>query len=134
VGDVKSDCDELIYLIPQDQQDGSKTVTTVLDKTRGIFEPITFSINSDRSVSLTGYVDVLAEQVRNADGPIITLITDALKSGLTIQKDIIEACKAEGVGRRRASRVLEQYTTGQPPLWSREKGDFNAWLYRLTPG
>lgn len=133
VGDIRSDCDELIYLIPGDRQDGSKIVTTVPDKTREIFEPITFSINPDRSVSLTGYVDLLAAQAREVDNPTIAAIIDALTSGLTVQKDLVKACETIGVGRRRATKVLERYTTGQAPLWSRTKGDNNSWQYTLTP-
>ena len=129
VGDVKNDCDELIYLIPQDQPDGSKVVTTFLDKTRGIFEPITFTISADRVVSLTDYVDLVAEYERKADQTAISAINRALAAGTTIQKDIVSNCQSDGIGKRTSIRVLAQYSKGQAVLWSRQKGAKNAWIY-----
>lgn len=129
VGDVKNDCDELIYLIPQDQPDGSKVVTTFLDKTRGIFEPITFTISADRVVSLTDYVDLVAEYERKADQTAISAINRALAAGTTIQKDIVSNCQSDGIGKRTSIRVLAQYSKGPAVLWSRQKGAKNAWIY-----
>lgn len=132
VGDVRSDCDELIYLIPQHDPSGSIIVTTVLDKTRGVFEPITFAMEPDRSVSLTDYIDLIAINKRKADEPAISAIIKALAAGLTIQKDIVEACQAEGVGKRTSMGALELYSRSQDNLWSRAKGDNNAWIYTST--
>lgn len=129
VGDVRSDCDELIYLIPQDQADGSKIVTTALDKTRGIFEPITFTISTDRAVSLIDYVDLVSENQHKADQPVISAINLALTAGMTIQQDIVDSCQSNGIGKRTATKALEHYSKGPTILWSRQKGDHNAWLY-----
>ena len=58
-GDLRTDVDELIYLIPKKNDDGSMTVSTNPDKVRGAFEPITFEISPDRKVTQAEYVDVL---------------------------------------------------------------------------
>ncbi len=131
VGDVKADCDELIYLTPKDNENGTKTVTTTPDKTRGHFAPITFIITPDRSVSLTEYVDLVAENRLRVDGPVISAIRDALAAGKTIQKDIVEACNSKGIGKRGSRRALEGYSMGENRLWSKTKGDNNAWVYTM---
>ena len=134
VGDVKSDCDELIYLLPQDNNDGSKTVTTLLDKTRGPLEPITFTIAPDRSVSQSGYVDLVMENRRKADDSIVQTISRVLEAGSKVQKDIVVDCQSQGIGKRQTMRVLNYYSEGAMQLWSKTKGENNSWVYELISG
>lgn len=57
VGDIQSDADALIFLERIQATDGGQHVTTVVDpdkgaKVRGLYEPITFHIAKDRTVTL----------------------------------------------------------------------------------
>src|SRR5690606_31180754 len=63
-GDLRADVDELIYLIPHRNDDGSMYVTTKPDKVRGSFEEITFNISSTQEVSLSKDSQVIQEQIR----------------------------------------------------------------------
>lgn len=130
VGDVKSDCDDMVYLIPDKHPDGSMTVTTHVEKSRGAINPLTFHITPDMGVSLTEYVDVLPSLRRKADEPIIQQILQALQSGLCIQKDIVEFCIQAGHPKNKAHKVLENWSAGTSPLWSRTKGPNNSWIYQ----
>ncbi|KJS08438.1 MAG: hypothetical protein VR73_05495 [Gammaproteobacteria bacterium BRH_c0] len=129
VGDVRADCDEMIYLIPQDNADGSKTVTTAPDKTRGHFVPITFTISEDRSVSLTEYVDLLEESRQRADQSIISTVLGAISAGQTTQGAILEACQQQGISTRQSRRVLEAYSKGAKHLWTVQRGKNNSLVY-----
>ena len=133
VGDVRADCDEMIYLIPTDNTDGTKTITTQPDKVRGKFEGIAFSIGPDRSVSLTGYVDPATAQQQKRDESIIRTVMDALSAGITIQKNIVDQCRTAGHGKNEILRVLERHSDPDSGLWSRSKGDHNAWVYLQVP-
>lgn len=113
-GDLRSDFDELIYLIPEFHSDGSMTVSTKPDKVRGKFEPITFNIDHHRNVSLSeAYVDVSAkiqaENQKEKDSPTIELITEAINSEQLTEAKIIEHCKRHGTGWRTVQGVLERY-------------------------
>ena len=59
-GDLRTDVDKMIYFIPQFHSDKSMTVSTVPDKVRGSFQPITFSISANREViPEDDYVDTI---------------------------------------------------------------------------
>ncbi len=141
-GDLRSDVDELIYLIPKKNDDGSMTVSTMPDKVRGKFEPITFEITPDREVSLSGeYVDVSAERERAAkrekDSVVIELVTESINKGGFKQKDIVDYCKEHSIGWRTTTAVLKRYKTGNHSgcneLWTKEKAfERNAWNYHLN--
>lgn len=125
-GDVRSDCDELIYLIPIKNPDGSMTVSTKPDKTRGDFEPITFRIGKDRSVTRQeGYIDTAAERkVQDAydnDLPEIDVILAALESGKTKQSELVEHCKEHRISKRAALRILNDYAKGSRQQWRAER-------------
>ena len=143
-GDIRSDTDELIYLIPQKHDDGSMTVTTDPNKVRGSFQPITFHIDCDRRVTqLDDLVDtVAANKIDNAkanDQVAIDLISDAIRSGSTTQKAIIAYCKDHnGPGQRKAKALLEEYSRGPGEslfdnkfIWIVESGDRNSYIYSL---
>lgn len=134
-GDLRADVDELIYLIPTKNPDGSMTVSTKPDKVRGAFEPITFEIAPDRRVSLSSkHIDVAAirksKAEREKDHSVIEAITEAIKSGKPKQTEIVQHCKEHyDIGWRTTDKVLRRY---KGELWNREKGfAHNAWNYDL---
>lgn len=137
-GDLRSDVDELIYLIPKKNPDGSMTVSTDPDKVRGKFEPITFEISADRIVTRSDYVDVqaikLAENQREHDAAIIEAISEAIQAGEDRQAQIVGYCKDKyHMGWRTVERVLNEYRFPPNPLWSRQRAfQKNAWIYSLT--
>ena len=51
-GDIRSDFDDLIYLLPVKNDDGSMTVTTWAEKVRAKIVDITFEISVDREVTI----------------------------------------------------------------------------------
>lgn len=138
-GDLRSDVDELIYLIPQKHGDGSMTVSTEPDKVRGKFEPITFHISPDREVTLKEqFVDVLsvrqAEIQREHDQPVIEAITESITTGKFKHLEIREHCKTNhGIGWRTVESVLARYRHSPIKLWDRERGfQNNSWVYHLA--
>jgi hypothetical protein len=137
-GDLRSDVDELIYLIPKKNPDGSMTVSTDPDKVRGKFEPITFEISADRIVTRSDYVDVQAikqaENQREQDESIIEAITEAIQAGHGKQAEITGYCKGKyHMGWRTINRVLDEYRFPPAPLWKRARAfQNNAWVYTLT--
>lgn len=153
-GDLRSDVDNLIYLIPhKDKEAGTITVSTKPDKVRANFEPTTFEIDSNRNVSeLDRYVDTAAESAmdkkREQNNQYIQAICKAIASGHVKQKDIIDYCKNEhNFSPRITRRVLDTYgkkdikrVNNRLPyqsnsvVWSVTKGDKNAWLYETLPG
>lgn len=137
-GDLRTDVDEMIYMIPKKNDDGSMTVSTDPDKVRGTFEPITFEISADREVTaLDTFIDVAAikktENQREKDETVIEAITEALEAGKYKQIEIVGHCNEHHkIGWRSLERVLKRY--GKPPskLWSRTKAfEKNAWIYKL---
>lgn len=112
--DLRSDFDDLIYLIPETHEDGSQTVSTKPDKKRGHFEPISFEIDEDRNVTPCEYVDVaekiMAREQLEKDSPVIELITQAIKAGDFTEAKIVENCKEHHVGWRTVRGVLRRYT------------------------
>ncbi len=120
-GDLRSDSDELIYLIPKHSPDGSMVMTTDVTpgyaKLRGIFSPISFSISEDREVTpLPQVVDTVTanqEAKRYAkDKDAILAIEEAIGRGITVQK-FLKAYVQEmhRVGWRTADKVLARYST-----------------------
>lgn len=137
-GDLRSDVDELIYLIPKKNPDGSMTVSTDPDKVRGQFEPITFEISADRTVTRSDFVDVQAikqaESQREHDEAIIEAITESIQAGESKQAQIVGYCKDKyHFGWRTVDRVLNEYRFPPNQLWKRERTfQNNAYIYSLT--
>ena len=149
-GDMRSDVDELIYLIPQKHDDKSMTVTTQPDKVRGAFEPITFNIAPDRTVTLqnevvnTTLANQIADELKKNQG-VIDSISQAILDGSTSQKDIIKYCADnDGHGERIVKKVLIKYTiNGDEPetsdanvkietkIWSKAKGGKNSSIFSI---
>lgn len=138
-GDLRSDVDELIYLIPQKHEDGSMTVSTAPDKVRGKFEPITFHITPDREVTLQQqFVDVAtnkqAQLQREHDQPVIEAISESIATGKFKHLEIREHCKtSHSIGWRTVEAVLLRYRHAPIKLWDRERGfQNNSWVYHLA--
>jgi hypothetical protein len=136
--DLRADVDELIYLIPLKNPDGTMTISTDPDKVRGSFEPITFTVTPDRQViPCNHYVNVAelnrAAEALERDETVIEAITEAIAAGKAKQVDIAAFCKEKyGLNHKQVGRVLIKYS--RPPLrkWKREKGFANnAWLHEL---
>jgi hypothetical protein len=127
--DLRSDMDELIFLIPEKHQDGSITVSTKPDKIRGDFKPISYKISPDRAVTLLSeYVDtglhVKASIDRERDITVIGEVINSIQAGKDKQTEIVEFCKEQGIGWRVVDRVLKKYrkgnNEGHDELWERE--------------
>jgi hypothetical protein len=140
-GDLRTDVDDMVYMIPIKNDDGTMTVSTNPDKVRGTFEPITFEISADREVTvLETFIDVAtikrAEEQREKDETVIEAITEAIEKGESKLTEITSYCAEHyEIGWRIVDRVLNRYR--QPPLklWDRQKGfQKNAWLYSLIQG
>jgi len=140
-GDLRSDVDELIYLIPEKRADGSMVISTKPDKVRGAFTPISFEVTASRQVrSLDSYVDTALsrkeKEQTEKDATVIEAITEAIQDGKFKQKDVIAHCKDNGIGWRSCEAVLKRHMQGNfqkfEPLWVREKSfEKNAWNYQL---
>jgi hypothetical protein len=137
-GDLRSDVDELIYLIPEKHADGSMTVSTSPDKVRGAFVPISFEISANRMVKQLGdYVDTAQlnkdKEQFEKDASVIEVITEALLAGKPTQTDILKHCKEYSIGRRSCDPILKRYSQGLNMLWHRERAfQNNAWNYELV--
>lgn len=138
-GDLRSDVDEMIYLIPIKNDDGSMTVSTAPDKVRGKFEPITFEISPDREVNQTPYVDVIKERRREVqmedDADDIATIDRFLATGSKNQSEIVTYCKDEELSRRRVLTLLKRYSQGDGAMWQRRNNAAkqNAAVYSRRP-
>ena len=125
-GDTRNDFDELIYLIPARNPDGTTTVTTLADKKRAPIVDESFSIDADREVTvLESCVDTLAikefQRHLAEDEEIIHFILTNIK---TMSKSVTElhAIAVEsglGYSRNRLDRVLRRYCAGKchQPKW-----------------
>jgi len=121
-GDIRNDFDELIYLIPIKNPDGTTTVSTLKDKTRADIRDESFIINSDREViRLDHHVDTMAlnEYQENLadDKPVIDFI---LKHITPIPKTTTElrTIAIDGgikYSRQRIDRVLRRYCDKHSP-------------------
>lgn len=146
-GDMRADVDDLIYLVPKRNEDKSMVVTTMPDKQRGSFEPISFNITSDRTVSVLGdVIDTLAankfaKEVEK-DRPIIDAIKSAIEAGNSTQKAIIEYCSNhKSIGERLIKAVLSKYAYSHDEsvaenqkvnhFWHKKKGERKSYNYSL---
>lgn len=137
--DMRSDVDELIYLLPHKHDDGSLTVTTKPDKVRGSFKPITFTIDKNRQVKQEkAAIDIeamKAQQIQqSADQILIDGIVDALRNQNLNQKDIVSHCLALGLPERSIKTVLNSYSdqqTALPMFWTTKRGKGKEKIYQL---
>jgi hypothetical protein len=147
-GDMRADVDELIFFIPLKHDDGSMTVSTHPDKTRGSFKPISFNIDPDRNVSLLDEpVDTVeANKIDlelKGDYPVIDAIAQSIKSGSTTQKDIISYCSINhSIGERMVKKILPKYSKKSKgsfanlnipssSFWVKTSGEKNGYVFSL---
>jgi hypothetical protein len=121
-GDLRNDFDELIYLMPVNNPDGSITVSTKIDKSRAAIADISFTINAYREVKeLSCYVDTLAinEYQKNLadDQPVISFILKHInpisRTATELRKIAIESHLK--YSRNRIEAVLRRYCAGKSP-------------------
>lgn len=137
--DLRNDFDNLIYMIPVKNQDGSMTVTTVHGKSRADLVHVTFEISPDREVTLLpNKVDTLAisqmQKSLKADGEIIEFIKTNIRFAAKTAAELYEISKADsGFSRREIKKILERHTSGHSPepLWLSLPGKTNGTRYGL---
>lgn len=139
--DVRNDCDELIYLLPEKRPDGSMVVSTLPDKTRASIDKITWEIDPQRKVRLhESYEDILTlrkeREQMTADQDVIERIEERLQRGEAKQSELISYCQDNGISQRRARACIQRYSqTNQnisTVLWWESEGETNnAKIYRL---
>ena len=127
-GDTRNDCDELIYLIPVKNSDGTITVSTLADKTRAPIKDISFIITADREVQLLDeHIDTLAisEYQRNLekDIEVIAFVLDHIRLISKSVTELVTISKESKVGysRQRLDGVCKRYSSSNTscpePKW-----------------
>lgn len=135
--DTRSDVDNLIYLVPSKNSDGSMSVSIIPDKERAPLQKMTFNISPNREVSRAEtYLDIVARKAREEqyanDQDAIERIVEAIRGGKSKQCDIIEYCHQHKIGKRRVRSCLERYCRGQDRLWRYERSaEKNSIFYYL---
>ena len=139
--DVRNDCDELIYLLPEKRPDGSMVVSTLPDKTRASIDKITWEIDPQRKVRLhESYEDILTRrrerEQMTADQDVIERIEERLEKGEAKQSELVSYCKEHGIPLRRVRGCIKRYSqndqTISAVLWLESEGGVNnAKIYRL---
>jgi len=121
-GDVRNDFDNLIYLIPVRNDDGTITVSTHADKTRAKIVDESFTISADRDVQrLDHHVNTLAineyQQHLAADKPVIEFILEHITPISQTATDLrtIANEKKINYSRNRIDSVLKRYCAGNSP-------------------
>ena len=126
-GDLRNDFDELIYLIPIRNPDGTTTVSTLKDKTRADIRDESFVITADREVKLLEHhIDTLAisEWQKNLadDEPVIKFILQHISpiSKTATELRTIAINTNVKYSRNRLESVLKRYSAGNSPdpKWS----------------
>jgi hypothetical protein len=132
VGDVESDCDNLIYLESEKDAEGIRTVSTEpSDKVRGMFTPRSWKIHPDRTVeAMQDFVDVkaTAESVRqrDKDETAIEVIQAGIRAGKHKRVELLDHTTEHKISKREFDAVIKRYCQGQTdaktaPLWKNEK-------------
>lgn len=159
VGDVRSDCDDMIIFEKEKQFDDSIDVTTICDsdrdaKVRGLFKPLSFNISPEREIT---FYDKALEVVdlsqtgtpKATDDEILTVAEQYLRDRdePVTQVELVDyACDAvEGTaGKERVRKLIvkrailkDKFTTKEEmPLGIRfvfSAGQRNKRLYELPP-
>ena len=133
VGDLEADCDELMMMeYVKDEKLNRQTVSCEFKKVRSMAKPITFSWDLNaRVVKIEGDYEDLIDKAKF--GKILVeneSLIDELKTLIMEepmnQSELVDRGKRRGVSEREVRRLLE---IGVNRLWSRQKGDKNAWIY-----
>lgn len=141
VGDVESDCDDLVYLTGTTDGEIQTIQTAPSDKVRGTFSVLTWEYNrSTRGLKLVPNRDLKSEEIAREQEADDLPLVECIKSELIVrdmrQKDLVDLLKNEGVGRNRALALLQRYASAEgmfPQHWSKERLQHrNACIYRLA--
>jgi hypothetical protein len=125
-GDLRNDFDELIYLIPIKNPDGSITVSTHIDKSRASLEELTFVIDSDRCVTVQPrHIDTLElskhKKQLHEDSDEISFILENIRVLSKSATELFEIAKTQqsGFSRRKLENVLKRHCSefSVDPLW-----------------
>ena len=126
-GDLRADVDELIYLEKMKEHE-KLVVSTRPDKVRAEVNKMTFEIDNDRNVTVRdSHVDVVKAKAdasrREKDEPLIEIIEQAIRSGESLQSQILAFCKANGTfSIRKVQNILSFYSKpGSEQRWVRER-------------
>lgn len=139
-GEVRNDVDELIYLYPEKQPNGSITVSTEIDKRRSDAENKTFVIDKNRSVSVKDeFVDnkkkALLQREFNEDFPLIKFIQDSLKNGCKSVTELrsISLNMNPSYSRKAIEKIALKYSKdfNDQPLWESHPAPKNGIKYQL---
>jgi len=121
-GDLRNDFDELIYLIPIRNPDGTTTVSTLKDKTRADIRDESFVITADREVKLLEHhIDTLAisEWQKNLadDEPVIKFILEHISPISKTATELRTIAMNANVkySRNRLDAVLKRYCARNSP-------------------
>lgn len=155
VGDVESDCDDLLYLLSQTQNQIQTITLEPSDKVRGIFYPISWEHDRDtRKLKSIPAQDIRAIQAAKdkleKDKDIVQAIEQILKECVCLnQKTLVDKVtkllsenESLAVGDRKIIQVLQRYRrdlkADEKPAFakwtSRQTGANNAIEYRLEEG
>ena len=134
-GDLRADVDEMIYLESVRHGDNSLTISTRPDKTRGDFQPVTFEMAKDRTITLSNeFRDIAkereAQRQRERDDDYIEFIKEALCDGCVTQNQIVKYCK--GFGAKKIREVLKRYSHESRQIWQATRREKNSWNYKLV--
>ncbi len=139
-GEVRNDVDELIYLYPEKQQDGSITVSTEIDKRRSDAKDMTFLIDKNRNVTAkTEFIDNkqkdLLQREFAKDLPIISFIKECLASGSKSVTDLkaISLNKNPSYSRKCIEKIALKYSKdfNDQPIWESHPALKNGIKYQL---
>lgn len=142
-GDLRSDFDNLIYLIPVKNDDGTMTVSTLGDKIRAKIINESFMITADRDVQrLDHHINTLAlNQYQHhlvADQPVIEFILEHITPLSLTATDLrtIANEKKINYSRNRIDSVLKRYCAGNSsdPKWAASPASTIGFKYGvITP-
>jgi hypothetical protein len=137
--DTRNDVDELIYFNPVKNQDGTTTVSAEIDKDRAGAANVTFTIHTDRTVSIEpAYVDTVEilrlKQLRQQDNDLIEFVLQEIKVGKKNLTQLHAAAKTreQAYSRQAIESVLNRYIDDglcKEPLWRWTNGAHNARFY-----
>lgn len=126
VGDLRNDFDELVYLVPVKNDDGTITISTLIDKSRAALKDQSFLISKDREVSLLpNHVDTLSlaqyQKSLVEDADVIGFILEKIKhiSRSVTELHAISQKESTGYSRKRLEGVLKRHCSGNchDPKW-----------------
>jgi archaellum biogenesis ATPase FlaH len=140
VGDVESECDNLLYLESSTKGDIQTIQTVPSDKVRGLFYPRTWEYHRvKRELQPVTNVDVRsmerACEIEEQDQTLIEVIKSELVKGERNQGGLEALLSEHGTARVKAVQLLQRYcsdSAGHAQHWRRRKSDLNnAWIYSL---